>query len=423
MMYYESGSETAHISDAAIRQAVQETAERLGIRRRVLVLPPDITRLCSYAGRITELLWEHYGTAVSDIMPATGTHTAMTLPEIHRMFGRTPDSLFRAHEWKKNLVTLGTVPAEYIHTVSEGLLSYEWPAQVDPLLAEGGHDVIFSVGQVVPHEVIGMANYTKNIFVGCGGKEGIDKSHFLGAVYGMERIMGRADSPVRSVLQYAADKFASALPIVYILTVVGRDETGGLCVRGLFIGDDAECYYKAAALAQKVNFCMLEEPLKKVVVYMDPSEYRTTWLANKSIYRTRMAIADGGELVVLAPGVSRFGEDPGIDSVIRTYGYCGRDRVLEAASRNDDLAHNLSAAAHLIHGSSEGRFSITYAPGTLSREETEHAGYAYASYEAVSRRYNPAVLKDGWNTVDGERVYYISRPAIGLWACRSRFEQ
>jgi nickel-dependent lactate racemase len=316
------------------------------------------------------------------------------------------------------------VPVELVREVSEGQADYAWPAQVNRLLVDGGFDLILSVGQIVPHEVSGMANYNKNIFIGTGGADGINKSHFLGAAYGMERIMGRADNPVRRVINYASEHFAKDMPIVYVLTVVSADKDGTLKTRGLFVGDDVECFNLAAELSLKVNFQMLDEPLQKVVVHLDPSEYKSTWLGNKGIYRTRMAMADGGELIVLAPGVSQFGEDRQIDSLIRKYGYVGTPGILEAVQKNDDLRENLSAAAHLIHGSSEGRFSITYCPGKLSKEEIEATSFRYGELEEMKRRYNPAELADGFNSLpDGEKIFFISNPAIGLWAYRGRFGQ
>jgi hypothetical protein len=274
----------------------------------------------------------------------------------------------------------------------------------------------------VPHEVIGMAGYNKNILVGTGGSESINKTHFLGAVYGMERMMGRADTPVRKVLNYGSDNFARHLPIVYVLTVVGKDEKGGLVIRGLYMGDDLACFHLASALSLKVNFQMLDAPIRKAVVFLDPSEFKSTWLGNKSIYRTRMALADGGELLVLAPGLARFGEDPDIDRLIRKYGYVGTPRILELVRAQDDLRHNLGTAAHLIHGSSEGRFQITYCPGFLSREEIEEVHFQYADLSAMMDRYNPLRLKEGFNMLpDGEEIFFISNPGLGLWANRERF--
>jgi len=421
-LFYATGSAHAELTAEDLKAGLYRALEVLGPRQRVLAIPPDFTRVHSRAGELTRYAREFYGERLAAILPALGTHAAMTEQEIRIMFGDLPRELFRVHDWRNDLVTLGEVPAEFVREQSEGKLNYTWPAQVNRLLVEKEFDLILSIGQVVPHEVIGMANYNKNIFVGTGGAEGIHRSHFLGAVYGMERIMGRADTPVRRVLDYASEHFARELPIVYVLTVLALNDEGRLVTRGLFIGDDRECFERAAALSFEVNVTLLDEPLEKVVVYLDPGEYKSTWLGNKAIYRTRMALADGGELIVLAPGVREFGEDPQIDRLIRKYGYVGTPAILQAVQQNADLAENLSAAAHLIHGSSEGRFTITYCPGHLSREEIESVNFRYAPLEEMLQRYNPAALKDGWNQVAGERIFYISNPALGLWAWKERFE-
>ncbi|QOY89226.1 lactate racemase domain-containing protein [Paludibaculum fermentans] len=421
-LYFAAGSETTEFTSAELKTALYQALDALGPRKRVLCLPPDITRFHSRAGELTRLAWEYYGDSLAAVLPALGTHTAMTEAEIGHMFGDMPVSLFKVHDWRNGITTLGEVPASFIREVSEGALDFTWPAQVANLVAEGGFDLILSLGQVVPHEVIGMANYNKNVFVGTGGSEGINKSHFLGAVYGMERIMGRADTPVRRVLNYASDHFAQHLPIVYVQTVVGKNNAGQLALRGLYVGDDVECFEKASALSLKVNFVMMEREIKKAVVFLDPSEFRSTWLGNKSVYRTRMALADGGDLIVLAPGVKEFGEDPTIDKLIRKYGYRNTPDVLEAVKNNPDLAGNLSAAAHLIHGTSEGRFRITYCPGYLTREEVESVHYQYGNLAEMTQKYNPESLQDGFNDVDGEEIFYISNPALGLWAYRGRFQ-
>lgn len=422
MLYFQKGNTSLELSSADLRQGVFEALEKVGNVNKVLALPPDFTRFHSMAGDLTRYVWEYYGTKLSDILPALGTHSAMTDQELTKMFGTVPKNLFRVHNWRKDITTLGDVPAEYVYHVSEGRVNYTWPAQVNKMLVTGGHDLILSIGQVVPHEVIGMANHNKNILVGTGGVEGINKSHFLGAAYGMERIMGRTDTPVRKVLDYATENFTRNMPIVYILTVVGRGSDGKLKVRGLFIGDDKECFYKAAELSLKVNFELLETPLKKVVVYLDPQEFKSTWLGNKSIYRTRMAIADGGELIVLAPGLKEFGEDKEIDRLIRKYGYVNTPEVLELTIANDDLKNNLSAAAHLIHGTSEGRFKITYCPGSISEEDIRKAHYNYAPLDLMLKKYDPAKLTDGFNVLPGgEEIFYISNPALGLWAYKGRF--
>ncbi|MFA7583243.1 MAG: lactate racemase domain-containing protein [Proteiniphilum sp.] len=427
MIYYENGSAQTNLSKADLKQGLYEALNRLGERQKILAVPPDYTRLPSRAGELTEMTWEYYGEKLTDILPALGTHTPMTVHQIDHMFGKTPKSLIRDHDWRNDVATLGEVPAEYIREVSEGKVDFAWPAQVNRLLVEGGFDLILSIGQVVPHEVVGMANYNKNILVGTGGSEGINKSHYIGAVYGMERMMGRADTPVRRVFNYATEKYLKDLPIVYVLTVVGVNEKGQQQTYGLFVGDDFDVFDRAAKLSLEVNFVMVERPLKKVVVWLDPTEFKSTWLGNKSVYRTRMAIADGGELIVLAPALKEFGEDKTIDRLIRKYGYFGTPHTLKAVSADPELRDNLGAAAHLIHGSSEGRFSITYYPGkgveNLTQEEIESVGFQWGDIDEALQRYDVSHLKEGFNTLpDGEEIYYISSPALGLWAYRDRFE-
>ena len=420
-LYCAVGSADTNLSPQQLNDLLVQSLEKLGARKRVVVVPPDITRLHSRAGELTRLAWQHYGDRLAAVLPALGTHAAMSSEQLTRMFGNVPQDLFHIHNWRTDIETLGEIPAEFIREQSEGKLDYSWPAQVNRLLLRGGFDLILSVGQVVPHEVIGMANYNKNILIGTGGREGINRSHYLGAVYGMERIMGRADNPVRRVLNLAADRFLRNLPIVYVQTVVGRAADGGLATRGLFIGDDVECFERAAELSLAVNFEMLPNPLRKVVVYLDPHEFHSTWLGNKAVYRTRMALADGAELIILAPAVREFGEDRTIDALIRKYGYRGTPATLDAVAHNADLAADLSAAAHLIHGSSEGRFTIRWCPGHLTREEVEGVGFAYGDLAAMQQRYDPAQLRQGCNTVDGEEIFFVANPGLGLWAHRDRF--
>ncbi len=421
-LYFDVGGPDAKLTSEQLRGFVFDALGKIGERRKVLAVPPDYSRLHSRAGELTQYIYDYYGDRLRSVLPALGTHAPMTEAQMSGMFGRVPISLFRRHDWRQDIAHLGEVPSDFIREQSEGKLDYCWPVEVNQLISHGDFDLILSVGQVVPHEVVGMANHNKNILVGTGGPNGINRSHYLGAVYGMERIMGRVDTPVRRVLNYAADRFLAHLPILYVLTVVGRDLDGQLVTRGIYIGDDTKCFREASALSLRMNFEMLEKPLSKVVVYLNPEEYKSTWLGNKAIYRTRMALADGGELIVLAPGIKEFGEDAVIDRLIRKYGYRGTQATLQAVERNPELAQDLSAAAHLIHGSSEGRFSITYAAGSLRREEIESVGFRSGDLRQLSSIYNPDKLRDGYNAVGGEEIFFISNPGLGLWAHRSRLE-
>jgi nickel-dependent lactate racemase len=420
-IYFASGSRTTDLTTDDLRGALTAAFERLGPRQRVLALPPDFTRANSMAGPLTCMTYAHYGPRLVDVMPALGTHSPMSPRQLERMFPGLPPSLIRVHDWRNDVVTIGEVPAEFVAAATDGICTAPWPAQLNRRIWQGGHDLILSLGQVVPHEVIGMANYNKNLFVGAGGAAGINESHFIGAAYGMERMMGRADTPLRRILNYAQDHFCRHLPLVFVLTVIGPRADGSLAVRGLFIGDDVACFQQAAALSVQVNVTMIDPQPAKVVVWLDPEEFHSTWLGNKAIYRTRMAIADGGELLVLAPGVATFGEDAQIDRLIRKYGYRDTPQVMAFVREKEELRNNLSAAAHLIHGTSEGRFRITYCPGKLTRAEIEGVGYRYADLDAMLGRYDPAVLREGWNTLsDGERIFFIGNPALGLWAHPSR---
>jgi nickel-dependent lactate racemase len=421
MIYFKSGSESSALSPKDLEAGLYSALDKLGVKKKVIVVPPDITRYHSRAGELTAMICQYYNDALKDVLPALGTHSPMPDHDLNIMYKGVPKELFRIHNWRTDVVTVGTVPGEFVSEITGGQLNYSWPAQLNKLVFSGGHDLILSVGQVVPHEVIGMANYNKNLFVGTGGPEGINKSHFIGAVFGMERIMGKANNPVRSLLNYASTNFTSHLPIVYVLTVIGRDEGCKLVVRGLFIGDDEEVFNLAAELSLKVNFTIFDVPLKKVIVYLDPSEFKSTWVGNKSIYRTRMAMANDGELIVLAPGLKEFSEDIEIDRLIRKYGYRGTPSTLKNVEENDELKNNLSAAAHLIHGSSEGRFLITYCPGQLTKDEIESVGFRYHDLADMVTKYNPEKLNDGFNTMaDGEEIFFISNPALGLWSSKER---
>jgi nickel-dependent lactate racemase len=415
-LYCRQGGPNAELSPDTLRHALYHALDQLGDRRRVLAVPPDGSRFHSQAGSLTQYAHAYYGDRLGCVLPALGTHSAMTPAALTRMFGNIPHSLFAVHNWRTDVVTLGELPASFIQQQSDGLLDYTWPAQVNRMIPHGNFDLVLSIGQVVPHEVIGLANYNKNILVGTAGPLSIHRSHYLGAVVGMERIMGRMDNPVRRVLNRAADEFLRNIPIVYVLTVIGTNPVGELVVRGLFVGDDLECFRLASELSVQVNVQLLDRPIHKAVVYLDPEEFHSTWLGNKAIYRTRMALADGAQLIVLAPGVTEFGEDPTIDRMIRRFGYHGTPATLDKVKKNPDLAAELSTAAHLIHGSSEGRFNITYCPGGLTREEIEGVGFRYADLAATLALYNPEKLRDGYNIVDGEEVFFISHPALGLWA-------
>lgn len=405
------------LSRSEILVALEKATADLAPGSRVLLLPPDYSRLYSGAGQITAMLCALLRDRCTiDVMPALGTHEPMTAAQCEAFFeGAVPYASLLVHRFRSDVVKLGEVPASFVRDVSEGWMDQPIDVEVNRLLVSGGYDRILSIGQVVPHEIVGMANYSKNIFVGCGGASMISASHMLGVLYGTERVLGQDHTPVRQVFDYAEQHFLSALPLQYILTVTTHEEDD-LHIHGLYIGRERALYEAAVALSQRLNLVRVGRPIRKAVVWLDEREFHSTWIGNKAVYRTRKAIADGGELLVLAPGVRKFGEDAENDALIRKYGYVGRERLLRLIRENADLQANLAAAAHMIQSSSDGRFSITYAAPQISQQEMESVGYGFMDYAAAVRRYAPHTLRDGWQTLpDGEEIYYVSNPATGLW--------
>lgn len=391
---------------------------------KVLIVPPDFTRFHSNAGFITNVYYHALADqgAEVDIMPALGTHVPMTARQVAAMYGDIPFEKFIPHDWRHDVIRLGEVPGEYIAQITENLWSDPVDVEINYRIMDASYDLIISVGQVVPHEVIGMSNHAKNLFVGVGGSDMINKSHMIGAVYDMERMMGKDHTPVRKIFDYSMEHFLNERPVLFALTVTTAPG-GTIRTHGLFLGEGRECLTEAVKLSQQINIDFVEHGIKKCVVYLEPSEFKSTWLGNKAVYRTRMAMADGGELIVLAPGVEKFGEDDVCDALIRKYGYRGRLHTLEEFRKpeNEDLRENMGTAAHLIHGSSDDRFSITYAVKDISLEEIEGVGFKAASYGEMAKKYDPAKLKYGYNTVDGEEVYFIPNPALGLWINKEKF--
>ncbi len=410
------------IKQAAI-QLVKEAQSRIAPKLdRVLLLPPDLTRAHSGVGKITEWVYEEVlrrnPEAYVRVIPTLGQHVPHTEVENKWMFGSIPNEIILQHDWRNGVSHVGTIPASLVEQTTGGVAGWEIPVDLNSTLMNESWDLIVNLGHVVPHEVLGFANHNKNYFIGLGGKATICASHIAAAVYGIENNLGCMVTPLRACYNYAEEKMLGHLPDVYLQIVMQRDAENRLVTSGLFIGNDLETYLQAARLSREQNITVFDKPVKKMVAVMQPDEFRATWVANKAVYRTRMAIADGGELLIIAPGVERFGEQPEVDALIRKYGYKGTARTLALYQTEADMQAIPHGVAHLIHGSSEGRFTITYAPGPkIGKEEIEQVGYQYSDAMEVRRRYNPALMKEGWNTMpDGEKVFYISTPSAGLWA-------
>lgn len=408
-------------------QMLSVAKERLDIKeyKRVLLLPPDLTRAHSGVGWMTEYIYNELTEQGAEVhvIPTLGQHVPHTPEDNKWMFGSIPEERIHAHDWKDGVVNVGTVPAEYVKEATGGAVDWEMPIDLNEMLMEEDWDLIINIGHVVPHEVLGFANHNKNYFIGLGGKRLLGSSHMASAVYGIENNLGNVLTPVRKCFNYAEDKYLKDLPDVYFQVVMDYDNEGKLAHTGVYVGDDLQTYIDAAEASLEQNITTFDEPVKKMVAVMQADEFRAMWVANKAVYRTRMAIADGGELLVIAPGVERFGEQQEVDDLIRKYGYLSQAEVLDLYETQEDMQEIPHGTAHLVHGSSEGRFNITYAPGHLTKEEIEGVGYQYMDVDEALKRYDPEVMVDGWNTMpDGEEVFYISTPSAGLWATEEKLK-
>jgi nickel-dependent lactate racemase len=406
-----------------MRATVAEARRRICARpKRVLLLPPDITRAHSGVGRLTELIYQELcEEADVQVIPTLGQHVPHTPDENRRMFGSIPNERIHAHDWRGGCTRVGEVSGDFVKQACGGVADWPIPILLNRRLMREPWDLIINLGHVVPHEVLGFANHNKNYFIGLGGKDTICAAHMLAATCGIENNLGTLITPTRACFNKAEDELLGGLPDLYVQVVMARNARDELVHTGVFVGDDLETYLQAARQSRSQNITVFDEPIERIVCVMQADEFASTWVANKAIYRTRMALADGGELLILAPGLKRFGEQPEVDRFIRKYGYCGTPRVAAGYRANADMQDLGHATAHLIHGSSEGRFRITYAPGQLTAAEIEGVNFGYADLQTAWDRYQPDTLRQGWNTLaDGERFFFIPTPSAGLWAAREK---
>ena len=408
------------------RQYAAEAKKRICANpKRVLLLPPDITRAHSGSGWIVEELYKIFTADGADVhlIPTLGQHVPHTPEQNKWMFGSVPEEKIHVHDWRSGSTVIGEVPSSFVKEVSGGKVDWAIPVSLDNFLLNGNWDLVLNVGHVVPHEVLGFANHNKNYFIGLGGKDMICASHLMAACCGIENNLGTLTTPLRMCFNKAEEDYLGFLPDAYFEVVMAYDAEGKLVHTGVYAGDDVETYLEAARASQKQNITVVP-PLKKIVAVMQGDEFYSTWVANKAIYRTRKALAQGGELLIIAPGLERFGEQPEIDAIIRKYGYSGTENVMRLYKEcpdDGDLKNFAVGTAHLIHGSSEGRFKITYAPGKMSQQDIESVCFNYADINETLKRYNPAELKNGFNTMpDGEEIYFISTPSAGLWSTADR---
>ncbi|MCK5267299.1 MAG: DUF2088 domain-containing protein [Spirochaetes bacterium] len=402
------------ITNDEIRKLLITTAEKAKTHfpkknGSVLLVPPDITRIKSGAGKLSKILYDKLSETLDvHLMPALGQHIPHTKKENEKMYGEVPSDKIHIHDAFDGCVRLGDVFDND---------NYKVPISVNRELIEGQWDFIISIGQVVPHEIFGFSGYNKNLLIGLGGSDTIASSHILSAFYGIENIMGRIDNPIREIFNLAEEKYLKDIPVVHILLVMGKGDDGKPVYKGVYAGTGLETYNKAVKESRRQNIYFLDRPEKKIVCYMP--DVQSTWIANKAVYRSRMAVADYGKIIVIARDIKRFGDHENIDSIIRTHGYCGMDKIKSIYAKDQSLEKYAHAFAHLIHGSSEGRFDVVYACENDWSLEFEKVNYQWIDYKEAVEKYRPHGRTEGrYTTEDGEDFYFIPQPAMGLWQLR-----
>ena len=208
-------SSTKNLSNHDIETAIDKLLQQYNNLRKILIIPPDFTRCFSKAGDITQIIYKKLSTDVKiDIMPALGTHAMINDEERIKMYGDIPKANFLHHKWQSDTIKIGEVPKDFVAKISNNLFNDAIDVEVNKYFWEDDYDLILSIGQVVPHEVVGMANYSKNIFVGIGGRQMINKSHMLGAICGIEKALGNDHAPARQVFDYAQEHYLKNKPLV-----------------------------------------------------------------------------------------------------------------------------------------------------------------------------------------------------------------
>ena len=243
----------AGLTDEAIRQQLEDALASCGVLNKVLLVPPDLTRPNAYAGPITCMLYEMLAGAEIDVLPALGTHMPMTDAELEEMFPGIPLDRFIAHNWRTDVVKIGEVLRRSSMKFRKVVLTAPLTSKSTNGLWIQTYDLVISIGQVVPHEVVGMANYNKNLFVGCGGNAMINASHYIGALYGMERMMGRDHSPVHKLFDYAEKHFLMDRPVMYCLTVTTTDSDDVVHVHSLATGRSRDLFAESIRVSQELN--------------------------------------------------------------------------------------------------------------------------------------------------------------------------
>jgi hypothetical protein len=276
------------------------------------------------------------------------------------------------------------------------LISHAVPVSINKLLAPGIYDTVLVFGATVPHEVAGFAGGAKYFFPGVAGPELTHTTHWLGALAGIENIIGQVETPTRKLIEAAAD-FISAR-IISLNTVVSREADGELVTYALFTGEIRQAFRRAAEVSKQVHIRYTDRKYKRVIALLDP-HYDELWVGGKASYKLGAIIEEGGELIIYAPHLTKLSETHG--ALIEKYGYAPLESVRDMLGVSAELRENLCIAAHLAHVAYAGRlddqgkvvprYRITMATG-LDEETCRRVNLGYIDHRTFDYEPDPDTL-------------------------------
>ena len=383
---------------------------------RVLAIIPDKTRddNTHELFPIANEFLQKRGAASFDALVAQGTHPPMSAAQKLSKIGNADfrGSLFD-HRWDDpdELITLGELSVETVRELTGGLIDQAVPVSINKLLAPGIYDSVLVFGATVPHEVAGFAGGAKYFFPGVAGPELTHTTHWLGALAGIENIIGQVETPTRRLIEAAADLIPAR--IISLNTVVSRNE-GALVTYALFAGDIKDAFRRAAEVSRQVHIRYTGRKYKRVIALLDP-HYDELWVGGKASYKLGGIIEEGGELIIYAPHLTKLSETHG--ELIEKYGYAPLESVRDMLGVSEELRENLCIAAHLAHVAYAGRldqhgkvvprYQITMATGldeeTCRRVNLGYLDYRTLDYEAMRSDSDTLVVADA-----GRDLYQVS---------------
>src|SRR6266550_8865879 len=346
-----NGAPEYDLSPGELRAILDQALSHVAPGARVLTIIPDKTRddntdlLFPFAA---EILAERQ-IAQLDALVAQGTHVPMTDEEKRSKIGG--DSVpglghIYDHQWNvpEELVTIGELSAERVTELTGGLITDAVSVNLNRRLGPGVYDTIIIFSATVPHEVAGFAGGAKYLFPGVAGPDLTHATHWLGALAGIENVIGRVETPTRHMIEAAADFVAAQ--ILTLNSVITREEDNRLRTHALFAGDFRDAFRRAAEVSRQVHIKYTGQKYQRVVALLD-EHYDELWVGGKASYKLGAIIEEGGELIIYAPHLRSISETHG--RLIEKYGYAPLETVREMVAYSDELRANLCIAAHLAH--------------------------------------------------------------------------